>query len=162
MAGLSPTVKKKIRSSIQAYCQGGRANEPKISYSQARPFRFMDRPDIGWHVADCSSWVINCYWNAGHDLKVYIADPSGQKYSGYGSTYTLEPWLRKNGKRVREPNGYLVGDIAMYNGHTTICTKAGSASGSDWTSHGSQSGPKLVKLRYRGDLVGVWRHPALL
>jgi hypothetical protein len=50
----------------------------------------------------------------------------------------------------------------MYDGHTAICSKAGSASVSEWTSHGSEGGPKVVRLHYRDDIAGVWRHPALL
>lgn len=159
---LTPTLKKKVRQSIAVYCAAAVNNEPKIHYSQTRPFPFVDLIGAGWHTLDCSGFVINCFWNAGHDLHTYIADPSAQKYSGYGNTWTMLDWLRTNGKRVREVNGYLVGDVAMYDGHTAICSKKGSAQTSAWTSHGSEGGPKLVQLNYRGDLVGVYRHPALL
>ncbi len=159
---LSPTKKKKTRESISAYCAGARGNETRIHYSQGRPFPFVDRIDTGWHTLDCSGFVINCFWNASHDLRVYITDPSGQRMSGYGNTWTMESWLRKNGKRVAEVNGYLVGDIAMFDGHTMICSKSGTTNSSEWTSHGSEGGPDKRSLRYRGDLVGVWRHPALL
>lgn len=158
---MTPTEKKKIRESISGYCQAAVRNEPRIHYSQARPFPFVDQPGAGWHTLDCSGYVINCFWNAGHDLKVYLEDPSGQRNSGYGNTWTMEAWLRKNGKRVVEANGYLVGDIAMYDGHTAVCSKAGSASAAEFTSHGSEGGPKVVRLNYRPDLVGCWRHPSL-
>jgi len=158
---LTPTQKKKIRDSISGYCAAAVRNEPRIHYSQTRPFPFVDVIGAGWHTLDCSGFVINCFWNAGHDLKVYIADPSGQKNSGYGNTWTMETWLRTNGKRVVEANGYLVGDIAMYDGHTAVCSKAGNATAAEFTSHGSEGGPKIVRLRYRNDLVGCWRHPSL-
>lgn len=158
----TPTQKKKVRASISNYCAAAVANEPRIAYSQQRPFRFVDEIRVGWHTLDCSGFVVNCFWNAHHDLKMYIADPSGQKYSGYGNTWTMESWLRANGKRVTEVNGFLVGDVAMYDGHTTICSKAGSAKASVWTSHGSEGGPDLRKLHYRPDLHGCWRHPVLL
>lgn len=159
---LTPTQKKNARASISGYCSAARLNEPRIHYSQARPFTFVDVIVVGWHTLDCSGFVINCFWNASHDLQVYIADPSGQKYSGWGNTWTMETWLRANGKRAAEVNGYLVGDIAMYAGHTTVCSTAGSATVSRWTSHGSEGGPVVQKLGYRDDLVGVWRHPGLL
>jgi hypothetical protein len=159
---LTPTQKKKVRTSISVYCAAAVSNEAKIHYSQRRPFPLVDMIGYGWHTLDCSGFVVNCFWNAHHDLKVYISDPSGQKYSGWGNTWSMESWLREHGKRVTEPNGYLVGDIAMYDGHTTICSKAGSAKVSDWTSHGSEGGPDRRKLYYRDDLRGVWRHPALL
>jgi hypothetical protein len=158
---MSPTKKKKIRESIRIYCKQAVSNEPHIHYSQARPFPLIDLIGVGWHTLDCSGFVINCFWNAGHDLKVYLEDPSGQKYSGWGNTSTLDTWLRKHGKRVVEANGYLVGDIVLYDGHTAICSRAGSATGSDWTSHGSEAGPRVVKLNYRDDIVGCWRHPEL-
>ena len=159
---LDPTPKKKARESIAAYCANARANEPRIHYSQRRPFPFIDHIETGWHTLDCSGFVINCFWNAMHDLKLYISDPSGQWYSGYGNTWTMETWLKEHGKHVTEVNGYLVGDVAMFDGHTMICSKAGSAKASDWTSHGTEGGPDVRKLNYRSDLKGVWRHPALL
>lgn len=158
---MSPTKKKKIRESIRIYCKQAVANEPRIHYLLARPFPLIDLIGVGWHTLDCSGFVINCFWNAGHDLKVYLEDPSGQKYSGWGNTRTLDTWLRKHGKRVVEANGYLVGDIVLYDGHTAICSRAGSATGSDWTSHGSEAGPRVVKLNYREDIVGCWRHHEL-
>jgi hypothetical protein len=157
----TPTEKKNVRDSISGYCRDAVRNEIRIHYSQMRPFRFYDHIGNGNVVLDCSGFVINCFWNAGHDVKVYLSDPGGQRYSGWGYTGSMEAWLREHGKRVVEANGYLVGDIAMYDGHTAICSKAGSATASEWTSHGTEGGPKIVKLHYRGDLVGCWRHPAL-
>ena len=159
---LSPTLKKKARTIIAAYCTNARLNEPRIHYSQARPFPFIDVIGAGWHTLDCSGFLVNVFWNAQHDLEVYLADPSGQKYSGYGNTWTMETWLRQYGKRVNETNGYLVGDVAMYHGHTTVCSRRGTKNTSRWTSHGTEGGPVEVKLHYRQDLVGCWRHPRLL
>lgn len=158
---LSPTKKKKARETITAYCFNARANEARIHYSQVRPFPFIDVIGTGWHTLDCSGFVVNNFWNAGHDLAVYIADPSGQRNSGYGNTWTMEAWLREHGKRVSEANGYLVGDIAMFDGHTMICSKKGSATTSVWTSHGQESGPEARQLHYRTG-ARVYRHPALL
>lgn len=158
---LTPTQKKKVRASIAAYCEQAVANETRIHYSQARPFPFVDQIGFGWHTLDCSGFVVNCFWNAGHDLKVYVADPSGMKMSGWGNTWTMETWLREHGGRVTT-QPYLVGDIAMFRGHTMICSRRGTAAASRWTSHGSEGGPDLRTLHYRDDLVGVWRHPALL
>lgn len=158
----SPTQKKKARLIVSSYCRDAVRNEPKIHYSQKRPGEFVDMIGVGWHTLDCSMFVINVFWNIGHDLKLYVEDPSGQRNSGFGNTWTMEAWLRKHGKPVHEVNGYLVGDIAMYDGHTAVCSKTGSEKTSEWTSHGSEGGPKVVKLRYRDDLVGVWRHPFFL
>lgn len=159
---LSPTQKKKIRSNMSGYCALAVGNERNIHYSQQRPFRFYDNIGIGNIVLDCSGYIINCFWNAGHDVQVYLADPGGFKFSGWGYTGSMETWLRAHGKRVTEVNGFLVGDIVMYDGHTAICSKAGSAKTAVWTSHGSEGGPVTRELHYRDDLVGCWRHPSLL
>ena len=159
---LTPTQKQKTRRSVAVYCAAAVANEPRIHYSQHRPFHFVDDIGHGWHTLDCSGFVVNVFWNASHDLKVYLEDPSGMKFSGWGNTWTMETWLHSHGKRVTETNGYLVGDVVMYIGHTAVCSKAGSATVSEWTSHGSEGGPKVVRLNYRDDVVGVWRHPQLL
>ena len=158
---LTPTQKKAVRQSIAAYCAAGRSNEPHIHYAQTRPFPLIDRIDVGWHTLDCSGFAINTFWNAGHDCEVYLADPSGQRYSGNGNTWTMEAWLRDHGGRVTvQP--YLVGDVALYRGHVIVCSSRGGKKSSRWTSHGSEGGPLEVRVGYRDDLVGVWRHPALL
>ncbi len=163
---LTPTQKKKVRESITGYCKQAVANEPRIHYSQQRPFHYYDNIGSSWVVLDCSGFVDNCFWNAMHDLKVFIHDPMDERYTGIGNTTYLETYLRANGKRVYETNGYLIGDVPRWgqgnHAHTAICSKAGSAKTAQWTSHGREAGPNLVNLNYRDDLVGVWRHPALL
>ena len=160
------TQKKNWRESMSAYCAQAVANEPHIHYSQQRPFRYYDNIGVGFVSLDCSGFVGNVYWNSMHDTGVFLHDPLDYRYTGYGWTGSLEAYLRAHGKSVSEENGYLVGDIARWgqgnHAHTAVCSKAGSAASSDWTSHGREAGPNLVKLHYRNDLVGVWRHPALL
>ena len=163
---LSPTQKKKVRSSIVAYCRAAVANEPNIHYSQQRPFHYYDVIGKGWKVLDCSAFVGNCFWNAMHDTGIFLHDVCDYRYTGIGNTSSIEAYLRREGKRVVEANGYLVGAVARWgtgnHAHTAICSKAGTASRSVWTSHGRESGPNPVELHYRDDLIGVWRHPALL
>lgn len=156
----TPTQKKKLRESMASYCRGAIANRQRIDYSQQRPFRLIDRLDVGWHTLDCSGFVVNVFWNAMHDENVYLRDPSGQKFSGYGNTWTMEDWLRENGSRITT-QPYLVGDIAMYDGHTAVCYSRGTSGSASWASHGSEAGPLSVRLHYRPDVVGVWRHPVL-
>lgn len=157
----TPTQKKKLRDSMTAYCRAAVANEARIHYSQARPFPFVDTIGTGWHTLDCSGFVVNVFWNAMHDTEVYLRDPSGQKFSGYGNTWTMEAWLRENGRLVTT-QPYLVGDIAMFDGHTMVCSSKGSRATARFTSHGSEGGPNVRTLDYRPGLVGVWRHPVLL
>lgn len=157
----TPAQKKTLRDLMAGYCRVAVGNEARIHYSQARPFPFVDRIDAGWHTLDCSGFVVNVFWNAMHDTGIYLRDPSGQKFSGYGNTWTMEAWLRENGQRIAT-QPLLVGDIAMYDGHTTVCSTRGTQSTARFTSHGSEGGPDVRTLHYRSDLVGVWRHPVLL
>ncbi len=162
----TPTEKKRIRATIPLYCARAVANEPRIHYTQQRPFRYYNDLGSGPANLDCSGFVGNVFWNAMHDTGIYIHDPLDERYTGEGYTGTLETYLRAHGKPVSEVNGFLVGDIPRWgqgeHAHTAVCSKAGSASVADFTSHGREGGPNYIKLHYRDDLVGVWRHPVLL
>jgi hypothetical protein len=46
--------------------------------------------------------------------------------------------------------------------HMTVCRKAGTGASAIFSSFGQQAGPLPTALHYRNDLVGVYRHPALL
>ena len=163
---LTPTQKLHVRESISRYCEGAFKNEPQIHYSQQRPFTYNDNIGVGYHVLDCSAFVGNCFWNAMHDLKVYLHDVCNYKYSGWGNTGSIESYLRSSGKVVVEANGYLVGDVARWgqgdHAHVGICCKDGTAGTARFASHGREAGPYPVELHYRSDFVGCWRHPALL
>jgi hypothetical protein len=163
---VTPTEKKRIRAAIVAYCAEARGNEPRIHYSQQRPFRYYPHIGFGPATLDCSGFVGNVFAAAMHRAGVWLHDPLDEQYAGEGYTGTLERYLRAHGKRVGEANGYLVGDITRYgegeHAHTTVCSKAGSGGASRWTSHGREAGPVEVRLGYRDDLIGVWRHPGLL
>mgnify|MGYP001221458524 CR=1 FL=1 len=163
---LTPTQKDHVRDSISLYCKQARDNEPNIHYSQQRRFPYIDVIGHGFHTLDCSAFVGNCFWNAMHDTKIYLHDPCNYKYTGIGNTSSIESYLRAEGKSVSEANGYLVGDVARWgtgnHAHTAICSKAGTAHTAEFTSHGREAGPNTVSLHYRSDLVGCWRHPALL
>lgn len=162
---LSPTQKKKVRAHMAAYCVRAEANERAWHYSQQRPFQYIDNPGFSWIVADCSGYVSIVFHDAVHDLGIFLADPLGYRYTGIGNTWSEEAWLRAHGKRITN-NAYFVGDLVRWgegsHSHTAICRKNGSANTSLWSSHGREAGPVGVKLGYRTDLIGVWRHPALL
>jgi len=163
---LTPTQKLNIRKEITAWGLALIANADHVHYTQARPFSYYDNPSARNIELDCSGTVGNVFWNAMHDTGIFIADPLGYRYTGYGNTTSMEAWLRKYGKPVTEVNGYLVGDITRYGqgerAHTTVCIKAGSAKASQWLSNGSEGGPYNLSLGYRNDLIGCWRHPALI
>jgi len=163
----SPTKKKKLRKAMAAFCVLAESNERRWHYSQSRPITGYGLPASSYHVADCSGYVALVFDHAVHTAGAFLVSPLGSPH-GWGYTGTELDFLRAHGKRVVEANGYLVGDLAVYGqrgsdgSHTTVCRKAGSASTSVWSSHGSERGPVPVKLNYRDDLLGCWRHPGLL
>lgn len=163
---LSPTQKKKVRAAMAGYCRRAEANERAWHYSQQRPFHYIDNPAVPWVVADCSGYVSIVFHDAMHDTGVFLADPLGYRYAGVGNTWSEEAWLRSYGKRVPEGHKLFVGDIVRWgtghHSHTGICSKEGTANTARFSSHGREAGPESVSLHYRDDLVGVWRHPALV
>lgn len=158
----TPNQKKAARAAIVSYTVSAERFERHWHYTQSRPYMVVTDPTADRITGDCSAYVANVFRYAGRHAAVGLSDPLGYDYAGWGNTWTEENWLREHGKRVAEANGYLVGDIAIYRGHTTVCSHAGTASASRWSSFGGETGPKTVGLRYRDDLIGVWRHPGLL
>ena len=163
---LTPNQKKLVRSKMTDFCVRAEAHENVWHYTQQRPFHGFGVVPEQWHANDCSGYVSLVFNWAMHQTGLYLADPLGWSYSGWGNTGSEILWLRKHGKHI-ENNVFYVGDLAVYGDwgnteHTTVCRKNGSASTSRWSSFGSESGPKPEGLKYRSDLIGVWRHPALL
>lgn len=93
------------------------------------------------HYEDCSSFATWCYWVGG------APDPNGQGYNGQGYTGTLA----QHGRRVRLDDA-KPGDLILYGHgapwqHVAIYVGHGRV-----ISHGSERGPFLLPVRYRGDL----------
>ena len=165
---LTPTEKRHLRAAITDYCLRAEANQEAWHYSQARPFKYG--PPEGPASADCSGYIGRIYRWARDHAGVMLADPLGGNYNGYGWTGSLEQWLRTHGHTVTT-QGYLVGDIALFgpgghahtsDSHTIVCRAPGSAATAWWSSNGREAAPEPRRLHYRTDLIGVWRHPALL
>lgn len=121
------------------------AHEGTIHYAQVRPIPFYAENLFNF-TTDCSGYVIMAYHVAG------ASDPSGNNFNGQGYTGNL------GGHPVaRSP--YQIGDIALYGdwqspgggAHATICYSAGDESTSRWASHGQESGPVPVTMKYRSD-----------
>lgn len=162
---LTPTQKKKVRATISVYCAAAVANEPNVHYTRNRPFPYYLHIGTGYVRLDCSAFVGNVFWAAMHLTGIYLHDPLDQLYTGEGFTGTEEAFLRLHGSKVTDANGYLVGDLARWgtglHAHTAVCSKAGTSTTAEWTSHGREAGPVVVNLHYRDDLIGAWRHPGL-
>lgn len=164
---LTPAQKQKVRTTITNFCLRAEQNQLRWHYSQQRPYHGLNVAPEDWHVADCSAYVALVYNWTMHHTAIYLADPLGENYSGYGYTDTQLEWLRRHGTPA--PDGkYLVGDMVIYGHsdwnttHTAICRKAGGDTTALWSSHGNENGPQAVRLHYHPDpVVGIYRHPAL-
>lgn len=163
---LTPTQKLKVRNNMSTFCLAAEKNEVNWHYDQDRRFYYVDNPGHTKTTKDCSGYVGNVYWNAMHDTGIFLADPLDYRYTGIGNTWSAEAFLREHGKRVTEVNGFLIGDIVRWgtgrHSHMAVCRKAGSARIAIFSSFGWEGGPLPEKLNYRNDLIGVWRHPALV
>jgi hypothetical protein len=109
------------------------------------------------NYADCSAFVSWCLWTA--TRKWHLGDfANGDGWAG-GFTGTLI----NHGSRVSTRGPFLLADVALYGWqsrgvpeHTTLIVhdRGGVP---HVVSHGSEAGPLLLPLRYRGDLVAVRR-----
>lgn len=163
---LTPNEKQKVRAKMSGFTRAAELNERAWHYSQQRPFHYIDNPSSSSIVADCSGYVSIVYHDAMHDTGIFLSDPLGYRYTGWGNTWSEEAWLRHYGKAVPDGHKYFVGDIVRWgsgsHSHTAVCSVEGDRHTARFSSHGTEAGPVAVKIDYRSDLVGVWRHPALL
>jgi putative peptidoglycan binding protein len=90
------------------------------------------------YYEDCSSFATWCYYQAG------LPDPNGLGYNGQGYTGTL-------GNHGRWTSVAKPGDLCLYGWapyhHVTV-----AISSSMCISHGSEIGPLLLPIHYRGDM----------
>lgn len=145
---------RKIREAITDFCIRAEINESRWHYTQQRPYQGLGDAPEETHEGDCSSYVIMAYYWAKQVTGLKVPDPSGYSYSGYGNT-----WDDLDGHERVTSGNYLVGDLAHYDGHVTICRKAGNADRAVWSSFGSEIGPDGFPLYYRGDFRQVVRPP---
>lgn len=162
---LSPTAKKEFRIELAAYCKLAEQYEARWHYSQRRPYTGLGAAPQTYHVNDCSGYVALCFYWAGRHSGHTVHDPLDEHYSGWGYTGTSITYLDAHKAPVDK---YRIGDVAFYGTshsnttHMTVCRKAGTSETSVWSSFGQEAGPQPVKLHYRRDLLGAYRHPALL
>jgi len=147
---------RKIRVALTDFCLRAETHEEIWHYTQKRPFTGLGVEPEKTHENDCSGYVILAYYWARKVTGLKVPDPSGYTYSGYGNT-----WDNLDGHPRVTSGNYLVGDLAHYDGHVTICRKAGDADSSVWSSFGTEFGPDALKLYYRADFLKVVRPPLL-
>lgn len=132
-------------------------NQSIWHYLQARPFRNLGRDPKAGGYSDCSEMVTCATYWVHTDIGLFVPDPNGNHYNGWGNTDTL--WRHRSGT----VHGlYQVGDYAIYGPnwktkHTTMCRQAGTYATAIFSSNGSEAGPLDTKVYYRNDLLGVVR-----
>lgn len=142
-----------FREHLAEFCQRAERTADAVwTYTQARPFTGLGKAPEADHDNDCSSYVILAYFWARTKSGLAVPDPSGYAYDGYGNT-----WDDLDGHPRVTSGSYLVGDLAHYDGHVTICRKAGDKDTSVWSSFGSEPKPRAVSLHYRPDFISVVR-----
>lgn len=147
---------RRIREAITDFCLRAEQYEEVWHYTQKRPYTGLGVEPEKTHENDCSSYAILAYYWARKVTDLRVPDPSGYAYSGYGNT-----WDNLDGHPRVTSGNYLVGDLAHYDGHVTICRKPGDADSSVWSSFGTEFGPDGLRLFYRGDFIKVVRPPLL-
>lgn len=161
---LTPTQKRQFREEIADYCALAESYEQRWHYSMTRPYSGLGVAPQTFHTGDCSSYcALIFYWAAKHTA-AKVSDPLDYNYSGYGNTQSAIDYLDAHKAPLDK---YRIGDMAIYGTrsntkHMTVCRKAGTGATSVWSSFGQEAGPLATKLHYRSDLVGAYRHPALL
>jgi len=97
-----------------------------------------------WAYGDCSSFATGCFKMAG------LPDPNGMGYrAGYTGT------LCQHGKAVASAQA---GDLVFYGSGPPWTHVAVAVSSNRVVSHGSEGGPFLVPLGYRGDQGQIRRY----
>jgi hypothetical protein len=161
---LSPNNKERFREEIADYCALAESYQERWHYSQRRPYTGLGVAPQSWHLDDCSSYCSLVFWWAGHHTGHPVADPLGFHYAGWGNTGSALKYLYDH---HAPRDKYRIGDMAIYGTesntkHMTVCRMEGPAVSALWSSFGREGGPEPHGLHYRDDLVGVYRHPALL
>lgn len=161
---LTPAQKKAFKDEIEHFCKLAEQYEGRWHYDQRRPYTGLGAAPQTFHTDDCSSYAALVYYWAMRHSGAAVSDPLNYHYSGYGNTQSAIEYL--DAHEISAVN-YRRGDMAIYGTHwntkhMTVCRKYGTKTTSVWSSFGQEAGPQAVKLHYRNDLVGVYRHPALL
>jgi len=147
------SAQQQVRDAIVDFCSQGLAHPSGWTYSQNRAVKVNVDP-AGKVSSDCSGSVVQAYAYARKKTGLNVPDPAMQNWTGYGNTSYYED------DHPTVSGSYQVGDLAHYDGHVTLCIKAGDWNSSDWWSFGSEP-PSKRKLGYRTDFRKVVRPPLI-
>jgi hypothetical protein len=144
------SAEQRVRDEIVEFCTRGLKAPQCWNYLLARPIAVSITPDKGEIYSDCSGSVIQAYHFAKRNTGLNVPDPAKQNWSGWGNTTYYEI------DHPKVSGSYKIGDLGHYDGHVTLCMKAGDWNTSDWWSFGSEP-PSKRKLDYRSDFLFVVR-----
>jgi cell wall-associated NlpC family hydrolase len=126
-----------VRARIVQQAQWAIANEPSISYSNARPIDGTGPAPRTPLAIDCSGFVTLCYQWAG------APDPNGLRFSGGGFTGTMLNACRRIPRTAAQAGDLVVWDDGSGRGtHVALVLEPGDDP--ILASHGSDGGPKRV------------------
>jgi len=140
------TVGAKEREIIKQTCLYAYSKRDQIHYTESslrmQGVREKIRPPRVPSYEDCSSFSTWTYWVSG------APDPNGLNYDGFGYTGTLYP----HGTPINVSD-LQVGDLVFYGGNQTVPGHVAVFVGNGLVvSHGSEEGPLLLPVGYRGVL----------
>lgn len=151
------TPAQKVQDEIAAYCQAMETYNQIWHYLQRRAMTTLGVAPPHGGRSDCSEFATTALWWARKQTGVYVPDPNGRGYDGYGNTDTI--W---NTNRHNQVTTFQVADMAIYGAswktdHVTVCRHAGDRNTAIFSSNGSEAGPLPTRVYYRGDLLAVVR-----
>lgn len=149
----------KVHAVMTEYLEAMEQNAAIWHYREQRPMHSLGVAPSSGGSDDCSSLcVAACYWTR-RQTDIFIPDPAGYGYSGYGNSVSL--YVQNQSRKLSLSGSFEVGDIGLYGPyatrHAVICRKPGTTSTAIFTSHGSEAGPDPVRLLYRGDFFAAVR-----
>ena len=170
---LTPTQKTEWRNQARFYMKTAEAYRLNRGYSQRRRVLGYGLSPKADQLDDCSGYVSKiAFWTNAHTKPgIHANDPLNDHFSGIGNTESIQAYLDPHYKA----NGKIqIGDIALWGpndwdtSHTAMCSKAGTLSTAEFSSHGHQSwrfsgdAPESILIpNFREHLIGVFRLPEL-
>ncbi len=137
--GYGKTQQQKQREAIVRFAHWGHNNAAAIHYAQVRPMDHLNRIEALPWTTDCSEFVTTIYKWAG------APDPNGRGYDGLGYTGTM----LDHGVSIPLFQ-CLAADVVIWGGfpghHTAVLVEDGKSGDPLIVSHGSESGPSLIRL----------------
>lgn len=150
---------KALRKALAIYLEAMEHYDSIWHYLQQRPIGSMGVVPSHGGRDDCSALCIAAAYMARRETGIFMPDPAGYGYAGFGNSVTL--FTTNQARQIGLSATFEVGDTALYgpgaSRHATMCRKRGTADAAIFTSHGSEAGPDPTRVLYRNDLYAIVR-----